>query len=138
MLSIFYVLPKKSISKIIKICFYFVLEIFLFFFSFQFPNSKGQTKKWIFVLQIFFHIFPTKIFFIKNPIKWPSFNIWREWPNELRHYNQSQKVPDSNPTWHSAGLFITVIWLSHSRLCATRKETTSLTQCLANFFYDYN
>ena len=32
-------------------------------------------------------IFSIKIFLIKNPIKWPSFNISRESPTCLRYYN---------------------------------------------------
>ena len=82
----------------------------------------------------FFHTFSIKIFLVKNFIKRPSFNIWREWPSGFKHYNQNWKVPNSNPFQHSAGLFITVIWLSHSQLCAIFKETVSLTQCLSKCF----
>ena len=60
MSSFLYMLPKESILKIMKNAFYFlykalfILEIFnvLLFFSFfipHFPDSKGHTKKGIFV-----------------------------------------------------------------------------------------
>ena len=54
----------------------------------------------------FFAYFSIKISLIKNPIIWPSFNIWREWPSGLKHYNKNCKVPNWNPSWHSAGFFI--------------------------------
>ena len=69
-----------------------------------------------------------KNFLIKSSIKWPSSNVWRQW-----HSGFSRKVPNSDSTWNSAGLFITVIWLFHSQLWAI-PETVSLTQCLWKCF----
>ena len=66
----------------------------------------------------FLHIFSIKSFLIKNSIKWTSFNIWREWPIGFKYYHKNRKVRESNPTWHSAGLFITVVpqsTLAHSQ-----------------------
>ena len=87
----------------------------------------------------FHHTFPIKNFpyYIPYQMSKPSFIIWGEWRNGLRLYNQDRKAPSSNPTWHSARLFITVIWLSHSQLWAIPKEVASLTQCLSRFFLQF-
>ena len=71
----------------------------------------------------FLHTFSIRIFLIKSPIKWPSFNIWRQCPSCLRHYNWNWNVLDSSPTCHSAGLFITVTSLSHRQLWTILKES---------------
>ena len=66
----------------------------------------------------FLYTFPVKSFLSKYPIKLPSFSIWGEWPKGLRYYNQNWNVPDSNPTRHSA-----VIWLLDSQHSAITKGT---------------
>ena len=75
----------------------------------------------------FLHTFSIKMFLIKYPVKWASLNIWGEWPNWLKNYSFDWKGFDSNPTRHSAGLFLAIIWLVHSQLLVIFKGTTSLT-----------
>ena len=83
------------------------------------------------------HTFSIKSFFVKYPIKWPNINIWGECSSGSRQYNENWKVPGSNPTWHSAGHFITVVSLSHSQFWAILKEIATLTQCLSKCFLQF-
>ena len=48
--------------------------------------------KWMFLYVLSLEIIPQFL------------SIWGEWPSGLRHFNQHQNVPVSNPIRHSAGL----------------------------------
>ena len=44
------------------------------------------------------------------PYLMTKFWYWREWPSRLKHCSLNSKVFGSNPTRHSAGFFLTIIW----------------------------